>query len=112
MPTYEYLCEACDHSFDEFQAMKDAPLTKCPRCKKKKLRRVIGAGAALLFKGSGFYITDYRSDSYQSAAKAEQEATKPAAESKGETKSEGPSSEQGAGKKHSGGSSSKSKPSK
>jgi putative FmdB family regulatory protein len=79
MPTYEYQCDACDHKFEEFQSMKDEPLTKCPQCGKKKLRRLFGSGAAILFKGSGFYQTDYRSDSYRSAAKAEQDGAKPAA---------------------------------
>lgn len=74
MPTYEYVCDACGHQFDEFQSIKDEPLKKCPECKKPKLRRLIGAGAALLFKGSGFYITDYRSEAYKSAAKKESEA--------------------------------------
>ena len=78
MPTYEYHCDACEHNFDEFQSMKDAPLKKCPKCGKSKLRRVFGAGAAIIFKGSGFYQTDYRSESYKAAAKAEQEAAKPA----------------------------------
>lgn len=91
MPTYEYVCEACEHQFDEFQNIKDKPLKKCPKCGKNKLRRLIGAGVGLIFRGSGFYITDYRSDSYKAAAKAEQEATKPAdgkteTESKTETK--------------------------
>jgi putative FmdB family regulatory protein len=63
MPTYEYECQKCGHRFDEFQSMKDAPLSKCPKCK-GKLKRLIGAGAGFLFKGSGFYITDYRSTSY------------------------------------------------
>jgi putative FmdB family regulatory protein len=71
MPTYQYQCSACQHGFEELQSMKDEPLIKCPKCKKKKLQRLIGTGAGLLFKGSGFYITDYRSDSYKSAAKAE-----------------------------------------
>jgi putative FmdB family regulatory protein len=75
MPTYEYHCDACDHNFDEFQSMSEAPLKKCPQCKKQKLRRVFGTGAAILFKGSGFYETDYRSESYKSAAKADQEAS-------------------------------------
>lgn len=79
MPTYEYQCDACEHNFDEFQAMSEEPLKKCPKCGKKKLRRVFGAGAAILFKGSGFYETDYRSEAYKSAAKADQEAAKPAA---------------------------------
>jgi putative FmdB family regulatory protein len=80
MPTYEYQCEACQHNFDEFQSINDPPLKKCPRCGKQKLRRVYGAGAAIIFKGSGFYQTDYRSESYKTAAKAEQESSKPAAD--------------------------------
>jgi putative FmdB family regulatory protein len=78
MPTYEYQCDACDHRFDEFQSFSEEPLTKCPQCKKKKLRRLLGSGAAIIFKGSGFYETDYRSESYKAAAKADVEATKPA----------------------------------
>src|SRR5262249_53544234 len=74
MPTYDYVCEACDHRFEEFQSMSEPVLTKCPECKKKKLRRLFGTGAAVLFKGSGFYETDYRSDSYKQAAKADKEA--------------------------------------
>jgi putative FmdB family regulatory protein len=73
MPTYEYHCEACEHTFDELQSITDKPLKKCPQCGKPKLRRAFGAGAAILFKGSGFYQTDYRSESYKSAAKADQE---------------------------------------
>src|SRR5262249_26864602 len=83
MPTYEYKCDACEHNFDEFQSITAEPLKKCPKCGKKKLRRVFGAGAAVLFRGSGFYETDYRSESYKKAAKAEQEGTKPAASSGG-----------------------------
>lgn len=71
MPTYQYQCSACKHAFEELQSMKEDALTKCPKCKKKKLERLLGTGAGLLFKGSGFYITDYRSDSYKSAAKAD-----------------------------------------
>jgi putative FmdB family regulatory protein len=74
MPTYEYHCDACDHGFDEFQSISEAPLKKCPKCKKPKLRRIFGTGAAVLFRGSGFYETDYRSESYKQAAKADQEA--------------------------------------
>ncbi|HEX4590166.1 MAG TPA: FmdB family zinc ribbon protein [Gemmataceae bacterium] len=85
MPTYEYKCDACGHEFDELQSFSADPLTKCPKCKKKKLRRLFGTGASIIFKGSGFYETDYRSESYKSGAKAESEATKPA-ESKGESK--------------------------
>ena len=69
MPTYEYQCENCEHLFEEFQSITAKALKKCPECKKMKLRRLIGGGAGLIFKGSGFYITDYRSDSYKAAAK-------------------------------------------
>jgi putative FmdB family regulatory protein len=78
MPTYEYQCDACDHHLEEFQSFSDPPLTKCPVCGKRKLRRLLGTGAAIIFKGSGFYETDYRSESYKSAAKADKEAGKPA----------------------------------
>lgn len=71
MPTYDYQCDACDHKFEAFQSISEDPLTKCPKCKKKKLRRLFGAGAAIMFKGSGFYITDYRSDSYKKSADAD-----------------------------------------
>lgn len=60
MPTYDYECDACGHAFEEWQSFKDDALTKCPSCKKQKLRRLFGSGAAILFKGSGFYETDYR----------------------------------------------------
>jgi putative FmdB family regulatory protein len=80
MPTYEYQCDACEHNFDELQAYSDPPLKKCPKCGKPKLRRVYGAGGGIIFKGSGFYQTDYRSESYKAAAKAEQENAKPAGE--------------------------------
>ncbi len=90
MPTYEYECQGCGHRFDEFQSMKDEPLSKCPKCKKKQLQRLIGAGAALLFKGSGFYITDYRSDSYKAAAKADQPAKSDAAGDSSSSKSASP----------------------
>lgn len=62
MPTYDYLCEACQHRFEEFQQITAAVLTDCPQCKAPKLRRLIGAGGALIFKGSGFYCTDYKKD--------------------------------------------------
>ena len=76
MPTYEYRCEACGHQFDEFQSFKDEPLKVCPQCHQEALRRLFGTGAAILFKGSGFYETDYRSESYKQAAKADAEAGK------------------------------------
>jgi putative FmdB family regulatory protein len=68
MPTYDYACEKCGHKFEEFQSITAKPLRKCPECKKMSLKRLIGAGAGIIFKGSGFYQTDYRSDSYKSAA--------------------------------------------
>jgi putative FmdB family regulatory protein len=77
MPTYDYECDACDHRFDVFQTISDDPLKQCPKCGRKKLRRLFGAGAGLIFKGSGFYLTDYRSESYKQAAAAD----KPQAES-------------------------------
>jgi len=90
MPTYDYVCDACDHKFELFQSIKADPEKKCPKCGKRKLRRLIGAGAAIVFKGSGFYQTDYRSESYKKRA----EADKPASESKAsESKSEAKSSE-------------------
>jgi putative FmdB family regulatory protein len=63
MPTYEYSCPKCGHQFEAFQSMRDAPLTKCPKCKKTGVKRLIGGGAGLIFKGSGFYITDYKNKS-------------------------------------------------
>lgn len=76
MPTYEYLCEKCGKEFEKFQSMKDKPLSVCPEdvCGMKKwgkgrVKKLLSAGAGLLFKGSGFYITDYRSENYKAAAK-------------------------------------------
>ncbi|MBI2516822.1 MAG: zinc ribbon domain-containing protein [Opitutae bacterium] len=63
MPTYEYACTKCGHELEAFQSMKDAPLKKCPACGRPALRRKIGSGAGLIFKGSGFYITDYKQKS-------------------------------------------------
>lgn len=94
MPTYEYVCEKCGHEFEKFQSMAEKPLAVCPEelCAKKKwgrgkVKKKISAGAGLIFKGSGFYITDYRSEKYKEAAKKDSAASKPA-ESKpsGETK--------------------------
>ncbi len=82
MPTYDYICDACGHEFEAFESIKADPQTVCPQCQESKLRRKIGAGAAILFKGSGFYQTDYRSPSYKERAKADQPAeSKPSAES-------------------------------
>ncbi len=72
MPTYDYECQACGHTFEKFQSITDKPIRKCPVCNKLKVKRLISAGGGLIFKGSGFYCTDYRSDSYKSAAKSEQ----------------------------------------
>ncbi len=92
MPTYEYVCEKCGHQFELFQSMKDKPLAVCPeklcgrkRWGKGRVKRQLGTGAGLIFKGSGFYITDYRSEKYKEAAK--KEAPAPASKpSGGETK--------------------------
>lgn len=70
MPTYDYVCTQCGHEFELVQKMTDAPKKRCPKCR-GKIERKIGAGAGLIFKGSGFYITDYRSKDYQSKAKAD-----------------------------------------
>lgn len=75
MPTYDYKCDACDHKWEEFQSIKASPTRKCPSCGKLKARRLIGGGAGLIFRGSGFYLTDYRSDSYKKAAEADQKAS-------------------------------------
>ncbi len=74
MPTYDYECPKCGHRFELFQRITEKPRQTCPSCKSRGVRRLIGTGAGLLFKGSGFYITDYRSDSYHKAAKAEKSA--------------------------------------
>ncbi|OHB78795.1 MAG: FmdB family transcriptional regulator [Planctomycetes bacterium RBG_16_64_12] len=71
MPTYDYVCNACDHRFELFQSITAGPKRKCPECGRLKLRRLIGPGAAIVFKGSGFYQTDYRSASYKKGADAE-----------------------------------------
>jgi len=71
MPTYEYKCDACGNKFEKFQSIKSGPIRKCPSCGKSKVRRLISTGAGLIFKGSGFYITDYRSESYKEKAKSE-----------------------------------------
>ena len=83
MPTYDYVCEACEHQFELFQSITASPKRKCPECGRLKLRRLIGPGAAIVFRGSGFYKTDYRSPSYKKAA----EADKPSASSSTDKKS-------------------------
>jgi putative FmdB family regulatory protein len=89
MPTYDYHCDACEHEFEHFQGMNDPLLKKCPECKKPKLRRLIGAGAAIVFKGSGFYQTDYRSESYKKKAEAETKSSESSSSSSSESKSAG-----------------------
>lgn len=76
MPTYEYVCESCKYEFEAFQNMSEDPLKQCPECNKKQLKRKIGTGAGIIFKGSGFYGTDYRSESYNAAANKEKESSK------------------------------------
>lgn len=89
MPTYEYICRSCDHEFEVFQSMTESVKRKCPKCGKNALERKIGLGAAILFKGSGFYETDYRSESYKKAAESEKPAkTDAKSETKPDTKSE------------------------
>lgn len=75
MPTYDYHCDACEHEFELFQSINDAHKRKCPECGRLKLRRLFGTGAAIMFKGSGFYETDYRSDSYKKGAEADKKAS-------------------------------------
>jgi putative FmdB family regulatory protein len=81
MPTYDYRCDDCGHEFEEFQSIKARSLRKCPECGKNSLKRLLGTGAGIIFKGSGFYQTDYRSESYKTGAKKEKD-------SKSSTKSE------------------------
>lgn len=82
MPTYDYRCGACEHVWEEFQSIKAEPTKKCPSCGKKKAVRLIGAGAGLIFRGSGFYLTDYRSDAYKKSAEADKASQSPPSESK------------------------------
>jgi len=92
MPTYDYKCKSCGHRFEVFQSMKEAPKRKCPECGKNSLERLIGTGGAIIFKGSGFYQTDYRSESYKKAAESEKPKSdgeaKPAAKPEAKPKPE------------------------
>jgi len=95
MPTYDYECDACQHTWELFQRITEDPVKACPECKKKKARRLFGTGAAIMFKGSGFYETDYRSDSYKKGADKDKKSTsdssgdkKTETKAKSETKSE------------------------
>jgi putative FmdB family regulatory protein len=75
MPTYEYRCDACGHEMEAFQSIKARPLRKCPGCEKSSLQRLISGGGAVIFKGSGFYETDYRSKDYKQKAEADKKAS-------------------------------------
>lgn len=90
MPTYDYTCDACRHEFEVFEPITAEPQKKCPKCKKLKLRRLFGAGGGLIFRGSGFYQTDYRGESYKKAAEADKPKTETATSSSdnGNTKTE------------------------
>ena len=88
MPTYDYVCDGCGNEFEAYESIVSQPQTDCPKCNTPKLRRKIGPGAAILFKGSGFYKTDYRSDSYKSAAKAEKSSSESSSTSKNDSKSD------------------------
>jgi putative FmdB family regulatory protein len=82
MPTYDYVCDACQHEFELFQSITADAEKKCPQCGRPKLRRLIGPGAAIVFKGSGFYKTDYRSESYKKAAAADRASSSSSSSSK------------------------------
>jgi putative FmdB family regulatory protein len=84
MPTYDYECDACGHTWEMFQRIVEDPIKKCPKCNKKKARRLFGTGSAVMFKGSGFYETDYRSESYKKGAKAAKDAKAPKSDSGGD----------------------------
>jgi len=99
MPTYEYECEACGATFERFQSITAEPVRRCPQCRRAKVRRLIGAGGGLLFRGSGFYITDYRSSDYQAKAKAESGAA-PSGGGKSEAAAAKESPKKGAAQKH------------
>lgn len=92
MPTYDYRCKKCDHTWEMFQSITAKPVRKCPQCGKVSAVRVIGPGAGVIFKGSGFYQTDYRSDSYKKGADAAKKATESAPKADGgESKASKPS---------------------
>jgi len=105
MPTYEYKCLECDHRFEAFQSMKDDPLESCPECE-GNVKKLISSGAGLIFKGSGFYITDYRGDGYKEAAKKDKEAA--GGNSEGKSKSDGAEPKSSSGESKSSSSESKS----
>ena len=94
MPTYEYQCRECGHSFDEYQPITADPLVVCPNCGKHALKRVMGTGGGLIFKGSGFYQTDYKKNSASpttTSAKKEKTAEPKTGEKKAESSESKPS---------------------
>ena len=93
MPTYEYICQKCEHHFEQFQSMTASPIRKCPHCGKNSVKRLIGKGAGIIFKGSGFYETDYRSDSYKKGQESENKAPSSATTEKKAEAAESKSSE-------------------
>ncbi|KAA0142482.1 MULTISPECIES: FmdB family zinc ribbon protein [Gimesia] len=95
MPTYDYECSQCHHQWEVFQSITAKPLRKCPECGKLKAKRIIGAGGGIIFKGSGFYETDYRSSSYKKAAAADSKAQSASSESKSSSSDSGSSSKSG-----------------
>ncbi len=99
MPTYDYVCQACHHEMEAFQSMTAKPLRKCPECGRQKLKRLIGTGAGVIFKGSGFYETDYRSESYKKGEKAEADSTKKSDEKSKDASKKKPAKSEGSGAK-------------
>jgi putative FmdB family regulatory protein len=93
MPTYEYKCENCGHLFEQFQSITSKPLRVCPQCGQSKLNRLIGAGSGIIFKGSGFYATDYRNDSYKKSAASDKKTYTKPTETKDSKKSDSASTE-------------------
>ncbi len=88
MPTYDYECKACGHAFEKFQSIKAPATRKCPECSKMKVKRLIGTGAGIIFKGSGFYQTDYRSEAYKKAAENDKPATEKVSDKSADKSSE------------------------
>ncbi len=99
MPTYDYVCRQCGHEFEQSQSITAQPLRTCPACGKRALQRLIGTGGGIIFKGSGFYQTDYRSESYQKAAEAEKKAAAPTPAGDAATSSGKPAEKTGRSKK-------------